>query len=89
MINKLMTFTFVLLCLFVLSACSFNSTKETSEYQLESKRCGQKYYQCNIECKGKHTGENIGFELCNAKCIDKQNQCLEFAERLKVAVEKD
>jgi hypothetical protein len=86
MINKLITFTFVL---FSLSACSFNSSKEVSEYKLESKRCGQKYYQCNIECKGKHTGENIGFELCNAKCIDKQNQCLEFAERLKIAVEKE
>jgi len=89
MTNKLITLTFIFISLFVLSACSFNSSKEVSEYKLESQRCGQKYYQCNIECKGKHIGENIGFELCNAKCIDKQNQCLEFAERLKVAIEKD
>ena len=41
------------------------------------------------QLKDKNTGQNVGFEVCNAKCIDKQNQCLEFAERLKVAVEKD
>ncbi|WP_042148095.1 MULTISPECIES: hypothetical protein [unclassified Pseudoalteromonas] len=89
MINNLVTFTLVLVSLCVLSACSFNTSKGVSEYKLESKRCGQKYYQCNIVCKGKHTEQNVGFEVCNAKCIDKQNQCLEFAERLKVAVEKD
>lgn len=89
MINKLMNLSIIFTALLILSACSFNTSKEVSEYQLESKRCGQKYYQCNIECKGKNTGQNVGFEVCNAKCIDKQNQCLEFAERLKVAVEKD
>ena len=42
-----------------------------------------------VNAVGKNIGKNAGFEVCNAKCIDKQNQCLEFAERLKVAVEKD
>ncbi|SFB81576.1 hypothetical protein [Pseudoalteromonas denitrificans] len=69
----------------LLTGCSVSKKQETREYQLESKRCGQTYFQCTNTCGSK----KIGFELCNAKCIDQQNQCLEFAERLKVITQKD
>ena len=44
MINKLINLTIFSAALLVLLACSFNSTKKTSEYKRESKRCGQKYW---------------------------------------------
>jgi hypothetical protein len=37
----------------LLTGCSVSKKQETREYQLESKRCGQTYFQCTNTCGSK------------------------------------